>query len=563
MRRPLLKIALLATLVVAPDAIGIGGTEARQTPALATLKTTAEASEFKSTSSYEDVIRFVKTVDAASPNIHYTTYGKTFEGRDMPLVVVGTGLKDASPASVMASKRLRVHIQGNVHAGEVEGKESAQILLREFALGQHADWLKSMVFIVNPIYNADGNERFGQNRGTQNGPINGMGTRQQAQNINLNRDFMKLDTLEAMANAKLYVDYDPHVSYDLHTSNGSQHAYHLTYSPPLNPNTSDAIMNVMKNEWFPYLNKQVLQKYGWHMFYYGNAQGGGGRGGRGGDAAAGRGAGDPQAGRGDAPAGPRAWATFEHVPRFHNNYVGLRNRFALLSEAYSYATFEDRIKATNYFLAETLAWAHQNTDKIRKITEEADRESIIGKSLATRAAIKSGAMIEILMGAVTQETNPVSGRSMNRRADTVNREQMIDRLWFEATKTEDVPAEYYVPVTATAALNLLRAHGIQMRRIAEPIKGVEQFSITSNTQRPVAANSIDFGSHGLRTIDGSWQPSEAVVPINAFAVPMNQPLARLAFYLLAPTSDDGLTNWNFLDPWLGPDAKTYPILRKK
>src|SRR5262245_45156701 len=175
MRRPLLKSALFATLVVAPDIIGIGGTEARQTSSVANLKTTAEASEFKSTSSYDDVIRFVKAVDAASPNIHYTTYGKTFEGRDMPLVVVGIGLKDASPAAVMASKRLRVHIQANVHAGEVEGKEAAQVLLREFALGQHADWLKSMVFIVNPIYNADGNERFGQNRGTQNGPINGMG----------------------------------------------------------------------------------------------------------------------------------------------------------------------------------------------------------------------------------------------------------------------------------------------------------------------------------------------------------------------------------------------------
>ena len=54
----------------------------------------------------------------------------------------------------------------------------------------------------------------------------------------------------------------------------------------------------------------------------------------------------------------RAWDTFEHVPRFHNNYVGMRNRFALLSEAYAYATFEDRIKATNYFLEEALNFAH-------------------------------------------------------------------------------------------------------------------------------------------------------------------------------------------------------------
>ena len=78
-------------------------------------------------------------MDAASNNIFYTTYGKTYEGREMPLAVVGTGLTDASPASVKATGKLRVHIQGNIHAGEVEGKESAQILLRELALGRHAD----------------------------------------------------------------------------------------------------------------------------------------------------------------------------------------------------------------------------------------------------------------------------------------------------------------------------------------------------------------------------------------------------------------------------------------
>ena len=74
------------------------------------------------------------------------------------MVVVGTGLKDGSPASVRATNRLRVHIQGNIHAGEVEGKEAAQVLLREFAMGQHADWLKTMVFLITPIFNADGNE---------------------------------------------------------------------------------------------------------------------------------------------------------------------------------------------------------------------------------------------------------------------------------------------------------------------------------------------------------------------------------------------------------------------
>jgi hypothetical protein len=188
----------------------------------------------------------------------------------------------------------------------------------------------------------------------------------------------------------MWNDYDPQVGFDLHTSDGSYHGYYLTYSPPLNPNTAPSIMDLMKNEWFPFVTKNIKSKHGWDTFYYGNwvaaadpasAEAGGrrrlraeraavlragaaaavagrrcgaaaacGRGWRtaGGAAAAGRrlsgAAARLAAGRGrwrarlrdanaggahTAVAGPaaandpmRSWNTFEHVPRFHNNYVG-------------------------------------------------------------------------------------------------------------------------------------------------------------------------------------------------------------------------------------------------
>src|SRR6478752_3011520 len=230
---------------------------AQQTP-LAELKTTAEASGFKSTSTYDDVVKFMKAVDDASPLVFYTTYGTTYEGRPMPMAVVGTGLKDASPASVKGSGKLRVHIQANIHAGEVEGKESAQILLRQLAMGQHADWLQSMVLIVAPIYNADGNERFAtDNRGRQNGPVAGQGQRPNAQSYDLNRDHMKLDSPEARAVVKLMTDYDPQVTMDLHTTNGSRHGYYLTYAPPLNPATDPAIIDLLRKDWLPSVTKTI------------------------------------------------------------------------------------------------------------------------------------------------------------------------------------------------------------------------------------------------------------------------------------------------------------------
>jgi hypothetical protein len=592
-----------AAALTAAAALTVAGGQAQKASPLAALKTTAEASDFKSTSTYDDVVKFMKAVaDAAPTVVHYTTYGMTSENRAMPMAVVGTGLRDISPAAVRATGKLRVHIQGNIHAGEVEGKESAQILLRELAEGKHNDWLQSTIFLITPIFNADGNEKFSlTNRGGQNGPINGMGTRANAQGLNINRDFMKLETPEGRAFVKLWIDYDPHVGYDLHTSDGSTTGYYLTYAPPLNPDTSETIVGLMKDEWFPFVTKNIKAKHGWDTFYYGNVSGGGrGRGGAPGGpgGGAGRGAGDPAgagagaattgagagtaattgqvAGRGaqgsptpevlGAPAQPgvtRAWATFEHVPRFHNNYVGMRNRFALLSEAYAYATFEDRIKATNYFLEESLAFAHQNAARIKKACADADKEAIVGKMEGTRAQIKAGGTVEILMGEVEDEKNPNNSASMRRRKDVVHPEMMTDMMWFSANKTEEVPSFYYVPANATKAVELLKLHGIVMTLETTRGAGLEQFTITSNTARTANPSSIDTGTHGLRTLEGTWEPVTGISTVPAvWAVPMNQPLARLAFYLLAPTSDDGLTAWNSLDDQL-KDAKTYPILRRK
>ena len=155
-----------------------------QSPAVnaSTIQTTPEKTDFRETSRYADVMAFLEAIDRASPAVHLTSFGTTNEKRALPLAIVGA--PDASPEAVKRTGKLRVYIQGNIHAGEVEGKESAQMLLRELAEGKHQDWLKTMVLLVAPIYNADGNERFAlNNRGPQYGPIGGQGQRPNAQGL--------------------------------------------------------------------------------------------------------------------------------------------------------------------------------------------------------------------------------------------------------------------------------------------------------------------------------------------------------------------------------------------
>jgi hypothetical protein len=401
------------------------------------------------------------------------------------------------------------------------------------------------VFLIAPIYNADGNERFAlNNRGPQYGPMGGQGQRPNAQGLDLNRDHMKLDSPEARAVAKLLSDYDPQVAIDLHTTNGTRHAYHLTYSPPLHPGTDAGIVDFLRNEWFPSVTKSVRDKYGWEYTYYGNVSRGPSTGLR--------------AGPSTGLTAQRRWETFDHRPRFNNNYIGLRNRFALLSEAFAYLTFQDRIAATSRFLDESLAFAKAHADRIRKATEAADRSRIVGRRLPLRAEMQNTGTIEVLMGEVSEEKHPVDGHIMNLRKAVKKPETMLDFSTFKGIEPERVPASYYLPANLAQAIDRLQAHGI----VATPLKSaakvaVEEFRIDSNQSAATA-----FQNHNERTLTGVWVAAERELPAGTLKVDVAQPLGRLAFYLLEPRSDDGLVDWNFLDEAL-KDAKTYPIVRTR
>jgi hypothetical protein len=515
---------LLLTVLLATQA-------SAQTPA--PLRTRPERSDYRETSSYADVIDFVRRASAMAPRLlHPTTFGYTMEGRALPLVVIGR-VRDATPAAVRASGKIRVFIQANIHAGEVEGKEAAQLLLRALARGEHAAWFDSLVLLVAPIYNADGNERVKlTNRPLQNGPVGGMGQRANAQGLDLNRDHMKLESPEARSLVALFSAYDPQVVIDLHTTDGSFHGYHLTYAPPLHPNTDSAIVRLLRDDWLPAVTRAIKRRDGWDFYYYGDFPG-------------------PR-----EPGIERGWYSFDARPRFNNNYVGLRNRFAILSEAYSYATFEERIRATYRFLEEILSYARGHAATLRRIVAAADAADVTGRTLALREAFQRTDSVAILVGAVAEDRHPYTGERMLRRLEVRRPERMPEFQTFRPTETAVAPAFYYIPAALTKAVALLEAHGVRLERLARAeTRTVERFTIDSQ-----ATAATEFQGHHERTLYGRWDAAEVTLPESTVVVALRQPLGRLAFTLLEPRSDDGLVDWNVLDDVLA-DAKSYPILR--
>src|SRR5204863_3066633 len=99
-------------------------------------------------------------------------------------------------------------------------------------------------------------------------------------------------------------------------------------------------------------------------------------------------------------------------------------------------------------------------------------------------------------------------------------------------------------------------HGIVVETLNEETKlDLEQFAIGE-----AAHAEHEFQKHHELTLTGKWKSRSETLPVGTYIVRMNQPLARLAFYLLDPRSDDGLFNWNAFDELL-EGAKVAPVRR--
>jgi len=289
----------------------------------------------------------------------------------------------------------------------------------------------------------------------------------------------------------------------------------------------------LRREWFPAVTRAIKEKDHQDFYYYGNVPGEG------------------------APRDSveRAWYSFDHRPRFNNNYIGLRNRIAILSEAYSYASFEERIRATQRFVEEVLDYARAHTRAIKAVVAAADAAPVTGE-LAVRAELApSPDSVTILMGEVDDQRNPYTGQHMWVRKDVRKPERMREFQRFAATETARVPAAYYVPPNQDAVIQLLAAHGVRTDRLAEANqRAVERFSVDSSQQ-----TRNEFQGHRERTVFGRWDTTTVTLPAGTVVVSTQQPLARLIFALLEPRSDDGIVDWNIVDDAIA--KANYPVLR--
>jgi hypothetical protein len=492
--------------------------------------TTAERTEYRETSTHADVVAFFDSLERRTPDLRRWLLAESPEGRQVPVILVARPMVDGPAAAHRTGKPL-VYLQANIHAGEVEGKEAAQALVRDLTTGPLRALLDSVILLVVPIYNADGNEHFAagdQNRPGQNGPVI-VGERANGQGLDLNRDYVKLEAPETRGALELINAWDPDFFIDLHTTNGSYHGYLLTFSPGLNPN-SPASNDYVRDRFLPTIRQRMRQRHRQETFWYGNF-------------------------RNQTPDSlTQGWETYDARPRFGTNLNGLRGRLAILSEAYSNAPFRDRVLVTYNFVREVLSLAAEQREQLRALNAVAERyapDSVVLRSVLAPATEEN--VIAEITEAAGDGAGPFAARRRTGVFRTI-RMPVYDR--FTGAKQEVRPAGYLLPPPQAHLVALLLRQGIVVQRLRSSWQGpAESFRFDSVT---AARNA--FEGHRTVTVEGRWTGLDISVTAGWYYVSTAQRLGVLAAYLLEPMSEDGFVTWNFLDRDVRPRG-TYPIRR--
>ena len=502
-----------------------------------TPQTTPERTGFAETSRLADVESFLDSLRTLpfADRLQRQPFGTSHEGRDLPMVRV------ARP-DIDESSTLRAFVLANIHAGEVEGKEAVQVLLREFAAGQHSDLLDRFVLYLVPVYNADGNERVARtNRLEQNGP-DAVGERANAQGLDLNRDFVKAEAPETRALLAAMNRIDPHLFFDLHTTDGSWHGYDLTYAPSLSPNCDPQIATLSRTLLDDATAALLAQASPIRTFDYGNFEtrdwdGGG------------------------APSSQddvRGWWTYDHRARYCVNGFGLRNRVGILSEAYSNAPFAERIASTRAFVLACLRAAALRSDVVRSTTRDADQRLVAGGAAVPFGFDTNFAAperLEVLVGDCERVALP-DGRGVRfAKKDGFARETMPVFRAFASKRSVGLPEAWTIPEPRPEVVEALRRHGVQFRVLEEPCEATVRAFAVAKKRKP----KRPFQGHQELVLEGGYgTPSVRSLPRGALWVDAKQPLARLAATLLEPQSEDSLSTWNFLE---AQTADVYPVLQ--
>jgi len=475
--------------------------------------TPVEASEFKATPRYDETVAWLQRLEQATSRVKMISIGTSPEAREIVMVLASTNKKQ-TPAAFQASGKPTLLIQGGIHAGEIDGKDAGMMLLRDITVGNKQALLDAVNILFIPVISVDGHERFSAyGRINQRGPAE-MGWRTNARNLNLNRDYAKLDTPEIQALVRVLNTWQPDLYYDIHVTDGVDYQYDITYGYSNTATYSPNAAAWMDRFLSPALHRDLRAMGhipGGLVFAVDDR--------------------DMSKGITNGVAGAR----------YSNGYGDIRHLPTLLVENHSLKPHRQRVLGTYVLLEATLRVLGQSGPSLKQAiqTDQILRPNPV--TLSWQRGDQPAQRMKFLGVTSELSESPISG---TQRITWTGQPLTLDIPVFVSDQPNlqvTRPKAYWIPPTWPEVIERLALHGIRMERQEKACTvDVEMVRFID----PKLASS-PFEGHVRVTTQVTKEKRQQPFAPGTVRVPTDQPLGDLAILLLEPEAADSFFQWGF------------------
>jgi hypothetical protein len=482
------------------------------------LLTTGEKTGWNETAPYAEAVEISHRLEKASRFVKVIDVGTTPEGRTMIAVVVSKD-RAFTPEAAAKTNKAVIMIQSGIHAGEIEGKDTVLMLIRDMTVSKKfTSWLDHAIFVIIPVFNVDGHEYFSAyHRPSQNGPQS-TGLRANAQRLNLNRDYMKADTPEMRAWLRVFNSWMPDFLIDNHVTDGSDMQYDVTWDMARNQDIAEPAGAWVREKYVPELDKRMASDG--HLV---------------------------------APYGAlRNRQFFMEVfsPRYSHLYTAVQNRPSLLVETHSLKTARTRAWTNYDIMRHTFDIITADAESLRKAVRDADR------AMQSRAGDRSAEPV-YLAGKVSDKSRPivyhalkntpfkseVTGANVTRYTGEVDDIQTVIHDQIDTTLAAQMPLGYLIPAAFSSAADLLKLHGVEMSRTEKSLDQVFETYRFASAKFDASATE----GHVMLSVEPRVVKEKIFIPAGSYWVPMKQRRARLILAMLEPNAPDSIASWGLLN----------------
>jgi hypothetical protein len=479
--------------------------------------------EKNETFKYDEIIAAYKYLDKTYKEAKLFEVGMTDIGKPLHLFVISKDL-DFNPESVHSKGKCVVFINNGIHPGEPPGIDASIQFSEDLLSGKDnlKELLNHTVICIVPIYNVGGClNRSKYNRTNQDTPPKS-GFRGNAQNLDLNRDFIKMDSKNARSLVKAFHKWKPEVFLDTHVTNGSDHQYVITLIPTIYQRLPEPMSKFFKEKMIPDLFSQ-MRKTPYEMIPYVNWLKGGSNPGQG-------------------------IAAYYDAPRVSTGFTSAFNTYAFMTENHVYKEFKDQTKSVYLFIKALINFSNLHSEEIIQTKKEADDQTIHAQQFISKWKLDRSHAESLLFkgyeGGMVK--SPVTGQMLyhyDRKRPYEKKVPFYRQFLPEDTITK--PEEYIIPQAWEKAIRHLQINGVKLKRLAKDMEiEVDAYYLSSYE----FSTRLNNGHFRINNVQTTKEMQKIRFYKGDYVVQMNQKANRFIMEVLEPASGDSYLSWNFFNP---------------